>query len=111
MAHRAVCGAPYRVVIGLFAWAAKNWAQIDGIAAWEGVDLLELPLPRLYHALVAKILDLNNRDEEVVKAEKKVMDALAELAVEPVPEDPDDPMTLLAPPIPGLREMPLGLEG
>lgn len=76
----------------------------------RGLDLESLTAPRLFHALVAIALDLNYRDEDQHKAEKRFFESLLKIAVEPT-QDPEDPMELMAPPIPGLREKPVGIEG
>ena len=45
-------GPPYRVAVRLYAVAAEKWPDIDGEAAFKGVDLLVLPPDRFLSALL-----------------------------------------------------------
>ena len=58
----------------------------------------------MYHVLVAMMLEVTMRDEEIIKAEKKFFDGMANLGAKQEEAFPDDPMGLMTPPIPGLRE-------
>jgi hypothetical protein len=48
-----VDGKPYRAVLAVYLIAVERWEIIDGEAALQGVNLLDLTIRRFYNAIYA----------------------------------------------------------
>lgn len=93
-------------------WAYEEWAILDGEALQAGLDLTALAPGRLYNWLMARLVRNLYLPEGSDKAEKKLRSKLLEIAKtdEKRSDSTEESLVdMMAPPIPGLREAPVGV--